>query len=217
MMKDMQNNNLLPSSPTSWLLVLIFLFPLTLSHAATINITVNGSDQPVTTSVGQTVVFDVSVICGNVNNTLINVPGSEKVKDKSEVSWTIRNNSASPIRVTGFGVSWNCITDPGNICSTWKFEHLHLEKAIFKDLAATPSTNPFPVTDFDTDVGKKPNDNPYFDIPAGSDIKIKHMTFVDSTGKKTDPVPSGTQVQFTATWRDDNNNTYPQVFTVTWP
>jgi hypothetical protein len=133
------------------------------------------------------------------------------------------NNTASTIRINGFGLSWNCVNDPGNVCATWKFDYVKfgnpVNKAnkIYKSACNGPN-DPFPVTDFDRNVGNAPYDHPWIDIAAGATVDIDEFEMVDPAAgcKKIDPVPAGTEVEFTVTWRDTNGNTYPQTLTVTW-
>ncbi len=221
MNKYLLNNQFFLSSHGYWGMILILLLTSSVLHATTINISVNGSNQPVTTSIGQTVQFDVSVICSGL---LEYVPGTAQSKDNdtdAEVAWSMQNNSPDTIRLTGFGVSWNCITDTANLCATWSFDYLLFDSPvtnpinIYDDLPASSPT--FPVTDFDTNVGGAPFDQPYLDVTSGSTVLINEIEFVDSSGDQVNNVPSGTQVEFTVTWRDINGNTYPQIFTVTWP
>jgi len=191
--------------------------------AGNVTISANGATGPVVTvSVGTSVTFDANVTC---NDDLTVVPGSEGPKNggtTSEVEWQFINNTASTIRLTGFGISWNCLTDPDNICDSWRFDYLKFGNPVtvankIYDPACYDDSNSFPVTDFDRDIGNGAYANTYLDVAAGDTIDIDEIEFVDSgCGGKIDPVTSGTQVEFTVTWRDDTGGLYPQIFTVTW-
>jgi len=205
--------------------VLLWSFSPAASAATTATLTVGGSSGPISATTGTAVVFDLNVSCGGASsNDLIYVPGSAQPKDnegKSEIAWAIQNQSAATIRIDSFGVSWNCLNDPGNVCSAWKFDYVKFdvndENKIYENMAPVDISNSFPVTGFDTNVGdQSPYQNRYIDIAAGQTISINEMEFVDFWGEKYKYIPSGTSVEFTVTWRDVNGNSYPQVFTVTW-
>ncbi len=207
-----------------WLLLLV-PFPL---WAATADLTVGGSNGPISVAVGTPVSFDVLVDCGSSSDELIYVPGTAGPKGgdvSSEVGWDIRNDTASTIRIDSFGVSWDCVNDPGGVCSSWLFDYVKFEKnqpvidpnKIFEAISPTDANNSFPLTTFDTNVGKTaPYQTPYLDIAPGETVQINEMEFVDSNGDKINPVPAGTSVEFTVTWGDSNGNTYIEIFTVTW-
>jgi len=200
----------------------ISLIPYHYAQATSVNITVNGSDQAVTTTAGQVVQFDISVICAGLLEYIDGTGQSKGNKSKSEVEWSFINNSSETIRLTGVGISWNCIVDADGDCAIWGFDYLKFDdpvegaKKIYED--KNPTNSPFSVTDFDSNVGNSnEHKNPYLDVRAGETVEIDEIEFVDSDGDKIDNIKSGTQVEFTATWRDDQGNTYPQTFTVTWP
>jgi hypothetical protein len=203
--------------------------PLSSFAASSVDLTVGGSNGPISVNVGDTVNFDVAVNCGAGNsNDLIYVPGTVQPKDgdnESEVEWSIRNDTASTIRINKFGVSWNCINDPGGVCGSWKFDYVKFEEdqpvadpnKIYEDMSPVDNSNSFPLTVFDSNVGdNNPYRNRYLDIAPNQTVQINEMEFVDNTGDKIEPVPSGTEVEFTVTWGDTNGNTYTQTFSVTW-
>ena len=189
------------------------------AQATTVNISVGGSEQTVTAVTGQTIQFDVSVICSGDLDYIDGTGQPKGNKSKSEVEWSFINNSSATIRLTGFGITWNCLSGD---CNGWFFDYLKFDspvegaKKIYDN--KSPVTPPFSVTDFDSDVGNSnEHKNPYLDIPDGSSVGINEIEFVDSKGKKIDKISSGTKLELFVTWRDTNGNTYPQNFTVTWP
>lgn len=210
--------------------LLILFIPYSSVQATTVNISVAGSDQPVTAVTGQSIQFDVSVTCAGGLGYLSYVEGTAQSKDnksKSEIEWSFINNSPETIRLTGFGVTWRCISGE---CNDWFFDYLKFDKPvngakkIYKD--KSPVSSPFSVTDFDSNVGdSKEYKHPYLDITAGSKVKVDEIEFVTFKGKKKDKkegkkiehISSGTKLELSVIWRDINGNTYPQNFTVTWP
>ncbi len=195
----------------------------TAAGAATVTISANGSTGPVVTvPVGSAVSFAASVTC---NDELAVVTGTVQPKNggnSSEVEWSFTNNTASTIRLTGFGLSWNCISDPGGVCDSWRFDYIKFGAPVtgatkIYDSACYDVNNAFPVTDFDRNVGDRAYANPWLDVAPGATIDVDEFEMVDPGGcAKINPVPSGTEVEFTVTWRDDTGKTYPQTLTVTW-
>ena len=195
----------------------------TAAGAAEVTISANGSTGPVVAvTVGTPVTFAANVAC---NDELAVVPGTVQPKNggkSSEIEWSFTNNTNSTIRLTGFGLTWNCVSDPGNVCDTWRFDYLKFGTPVtgankIYDSACYDVNNAFPVTDFDRDVGDKAYANPWLDVDPGATIDVDEFEMVDPGGcKKINPVPAGTEVEFTVTWRDDTGKTYPQTFTVTW-
>ena len=204
-------------------LALLF-FPQISEGATTVDLTVGGNSGPITTTVGTPVVFDVNVNCGtSPSGGLIYVPGTAQPKGgdrESEVAWDIQNQTASTIRIVSFGVGWNCLNDPGNICSNWFFDYVKFDtppvSGARKIFDSARSSNPFPLTNFDRNVGTGSYAHPYIDILPGATVPISEIEFVDSRGEKFENIPSGTSVEFTVTWGDANGNTYVQTFSVTW-
>lgn len=205
--------------------LLLGLLPFSVFAASSVDLTVGGSNGPILVNVGEAVNFDVTVNCGTGNSTeLVYVPGTAQPKgggSKSEVAWDIRNDTASTIRINQFGVSWNCINDPGGVCDSWKFDYVKFDlnnaNKIYETLPPVDNNNSFALTAFDADVSDdNPFRNPYLDIAAGDTVHINEMEFVDNVGNKIDPVPNGTQVEFTVSWGDTAGNTYTQIFSVTW-
>ncbi len=201
----------------------LFISLPAISATSTVSLTVGGSSGPIAATTGNPVVFDVTVDCGSASSTdLVVVSGTVQPKggDTSEIAWDIRNDSGSTIRINKFGVSWNCLNDPGNVCSDWYFDYVKfLEPPVNnpnKLFDAAGSSDPFPLTTFDRDVGQDANAHPYLDILADATIPIEEMEFVDSGGNKIENIQSGTSIEFTVTWGDTNGNTYTQIFTLTW-
>jgi hypothetical protein len=204
--------------------ILLFTFFAALPiYAASVDISVGSSNGPITVAVNEVVTFDAYVIC---DDDLVYVEGTAVPKDTdndSEAAWRIQNQSIASIRITGFGVGWECINDPSGQCDTWLFDYLKFDSPVINankiyDLLISPvdNANSFPVTDFDTLVGDVPYDNMWIDISPDEVIAINEIEFVDSHGNKI-TMASGTSVSFTVTWRDSNANTYVNIFTVTWP
>lgn len=204
--------------------LLLFISLPAFSATSSVSLTVGGSSGPITATAGSPVVFDVAVACGTASSDeLIYVPGTAQPKNgdpESEISWDIRNDTGSTIRINKFGVSWNCLNDPGNVCSNWYFDYVKFEEPPVnnpnKIFDAAGASNSFPLTTFDRNVGQDANAHPYLDIVAGATIPINEMEFVDSGGNKYENIQSGTSVEFTVTWGDTNGNTYTQIFTLTW-
>ena len=213
------------------------LFSLSLpafAATSTVSLTVGGSSGPIAATTGSPVVFDVTVDCGTASDDdLVVVTGSVQPKDgdpDSEIAWDIRNDSGSTIRINKFGVSWNCLVDPGSVCSDWKFAHMRFdvpdENKIYEDMSPVDNSNSFPLMTFDTNVADtSPYTNPYIDIAAGETVPINEMEFVwwDPTAEggagdweKYENIQTGTSVEFTVTWGDVSGNTYTQIFTLTW-
>ena len=215
--------------PRLFFVFLLVILPLSVFAASSVDLTVGGSNGPISVDVDQTVTFDVTVNCGTGNSTeLVYVPGTAQPKggdSKSEVAWDIRNDTDSTIRINKFGVSWNCIVDPDGVCASWKFDYVKFEKnqpvkgpnKIYDGEGPVDDSNSFPLTPFDTDVGDKdPYKEKYLDIDPNETVQINEMEFVDKDGDKIKPVQSDTQVEFTVTWGDTAGNTYTQIFSVTW-
>ena len=212
-------------------IVLSFMLwlPSSMLHAATVTVSANGnSTGPVVVNAGTPVNFDAVVACANTSDLIV-VPGTTRPKkpNKSEVSWTIQNQTANPITITGFGVSWQCVNDPNNVCANWRFDYIKLDKQPtnptitqankeFRGLA--PVATDFPIHDFTADPNNfVANGQEFFVVNPGQSISINEIEFVDANGKKYKNLQgSGLSVDFTARWRDNNGNVYVQNFNITW-
>ncbi|WP_198263207.1 hypothetical protein [sulfur-oxidizing endosymbiont of Gigantopelta aegis] len=137
------------------LLILTISLPTSL-YATSVSISVGGSRGPINVAVNDVVTFDADVIC---NDDLVYVDGTAAPKDThndSEVAWRIKNQSLSTIRLTSFGVSWECLNDPSSQCDTWLFDYLKFDAPVINankiyDVLISPvdNANSFPITDFD--------------------------------------------------------------------
>jgi len=190
----------------------------------------NGNAGPVVVNVGANVQFDVVAQCVDTSSIIVDpavTPAPKKNEGTSEVAWQIRNQTNRPITINGFGVAWTCINDPNNVCGSWAFDYIKLDKAPinpgitqadkeFRGLA--PVKNVFPVKLFSADTANfVANGQEFFTIAAGGTISINEIEFVDAQGKKFKNLKgTGLQVEFVTTWQDNAGNNYQNTFTVTW-